>query len=230
MLPAIGNSLAKAASETGVARASRSVKKSPGVLVASLRALAEAIAKERNRPGSGPAGAPPRPAWVDAEPGMVGEVYRMTAMVGPFATRQECDEAQPDALREVAADYLDKYVGPAPPYSVRVSPEFLQEKVVTETWEEERMTDFGPGIGTRPMIRRYVLLEFTKEVQNELKRQQRLWYTGYGLAGVLAVLGLAFAYLKINLATGGRYRGRLRAAAVAVILAAVVAVVLIPAK
>ena len=43
----------------------------------------------------------------------------------------------------------------------------------------------------------------------------------------LALLTVAFGYLKIDLATGGAYRGRLRLAAATVILGLVVAVVII---
>jgi type II secretory pathway pseudopilin PulG len=227
VLPAIGNSLAKAASETSLARASRSVRQSPSVLAAALRALSRAIDKERTRLAAVPAEPPKPPAWVDAEPGMVDGAYQITAMVGPFATRQECDEAQPQALEEVAAQYVDQRLGRGVLRWLRPSPEYLRRHVVAATWEEERMTDFGPDIGRKPMLRRYVLLSFNKDVRDELTRRGRLCYAGYGLAAMLAALGLAFAYLKINLATGGRYRGRSRAAAIAVILAVIAASVVV---
>ena len=234
VLPAMGRSLAKAASETGVAKASRTVKDSPSVLAASLKALGKALVRERKNPGTGVADAAARPAWVDAEPGVVNGDYQMPAMVGPFATQQECDDAQPKAIGEVADDYIKRYLGPGGSRGVRLSPEFLQEHVVTDTWEEQRMTDFGAGIGSKPMIRRYVLLRFDREVNGELKRQQhramvqrRLRATAFGLAGILGALALTFAYLKINLTTDGRYRGGLRAGTAAAILAVVVASLLL---
>ena len=47
----------------------------------------------------------------------------------------------------------------------------------------------------------------------------RLWGVGTAVAAVLLVLATLFAYLKIDLASDGSYRGRLRFAAAAVILA-----------
>lgn len=208
VLPAMGRSLAKAASETGVAKASRSVKDSPSVLAASLRALGRAIAQEGKRPGSGASEektlAAKRPPWVDAEPGLVDGDYQMTATVGPFATRQECDDAQPAALQEAASDYVERFLGPDAPRSVRLSPELLAKNVVADVWEEQRTTDFGPDIGRKPMIRRYVLLKFDRRVNEELKQQERnavvqrrLRAAGVGMAAILGALALAFAYLKI---------------------------------
>ena len=236
VLPAIGSSLAKAASETGVARASRSVQESPSVLAASLRALFKAVAKERTRPGSGTAEAPKPPAWVDAEPGMVGGAYQMTAEVTGL-TPQQCDEAQPEELEKCAAIYVEHQLGPGAPKSIRLSPEFLQEHVVSDVWEETVTVDYGGDTGRKPTILRHVLLKFGPGANQEVQKlsrlatiHHRLRLAGYGLAALLAALGLAFAYLKINLATGGHYRGRLRAAAIAVILAAIAANALILAS
>jgi hypothetical protein len=243
LVRAVGESLAKGATETASQTSmGRASQKAPSAVVAAFQALARAVKWERKRPGSGTVATPEPPDWVNAEPGLAsvefepgsfGDVYQMTAKVGPYSTREECDEAQPAVLQEVVAEYAERYVGPGTTRGVRFSPEFLQQ-TVGEVWEEKRMHDFGPGMGKRPMIQRYVLLRFDSEVNHQLKQQlrravidRRLRYTGVGLAALLASLGLAFAYLKTNLATGGRYRGRLRAAVLVVILGAVAAHLLI---
>jgi hypothetical protein len=171
----------------------------------------------------GPAEAP-RPAWVGAEPGVVEGDYQMTAIVGPYSTPEEYEKILHDSLHAAVTEYVEKSIGRGASRGVELPVAFIRQHAVAETYEEE----MPGGLGHDRC--QYLLLKFNREVREELKEQhraaviqRRLGYAAYGLAGMLAALGLAFAYLKTNLATGGRYRGRLRAAAAAVVLAAVAA-------
>ena len=54
-----------------------------------------------------------RPAWVDAPPRLVGDVYQMSIMVGPYTTRQECDAHLGEALQEALDRYVEICLGAA---------------------------------------------------------------------------------------------------------------------
>ena len=66
-----------------------------------------------SKPASKKVPAPARPAWVDALPGRHGDVYRLTATIGPYSTRIECDAKTPEVLQTALADYTEIYLGPA---------------------------------------------------------------------------------------------------------------------
>jgi hypothetical protein len=79
-----------------------------------------------------------------------------------------------------------------------------------------------------------VLLEFGRKVKDRIleARQgaliaRRLWLAGVGLTAALALLAVLYGYLKIDLATAGGYRGRLRLAAATAILGVAAAVMLL---
>lgn len=230
VVTAVGKSLARGASETASdSSVGRASQRAPSALLSMLQALARAIKWEDKRPGSGNVAKAVVPDWVEAEPGRVGDVYQATAAIGPYTSREECDQAEPIVVREIAAEYAEKQLNLGAMHDIQLSEQCLQH-LKKETWEEEQVTDFGPGIGKKPMFRRYLRLEFDEVVNRELERQgreakirRRLRGTGIGLAAVLGALGLAFGYLKINAATRGRHRGRLRASVLAIILGTIAA-------
>jgi len=90
-----------------------------------------------------------------------------------------------------------------------------------------------PNAADGEWTRLHVLLKFDRDVNQRLDdgwdrvlRIERL--EGFGALGAIALIVLAavYSYLKIDLKTGGAYRGRLRAGALAAILALVVIVLL----
>jgi len=198
--------------------------------------------KSEPRPsGSGPAASPDaplshgrgsgkdtkRPDWVDAPPGMVGGEYRCTVVVGPYTTRMECDREMLRELRPAVDEYVRLYLGDelARRWDVRLGDQYIRQNVVRATWEELKQTIAAPD----PMPQLHVLLAFDRKT-NDLLRQmlrdtqrnalveERLIVAGVALAGVLAVLAVAYAVLKTDIVTKGAYRQQMLLAAVAVAL------------
>ena len=167
------------------------------------------------------------PAWVNAPPRVIGDSYLMSIVVGPWKTRQECNAELPGELQKA----LDDYVETCEPAGSRIvlPADYLRKHLVKEQWEEDIQTSVGP------MKQLHVLLQFDREVKNRVLEENhqgiiagRLWRVGIGLAAAFWLLAVVYGYLRIDLATGGIYRGRLRfAAALAILgpLAAVLAVV-----
>jgi len=202
-----------------------------------LRALGAALArgieeakeeqkKPAQAPGAGDAAgvvsatsesAGPPPDWIDTEPGLVGDTYQVSLQIGPFQTLPECEAKLPEALDQALHDYVRQYLGPAAAAKVRFPSETLEKELVKERWEETRLFE---TVG--PMKQLHLLLEFDPKMQQEIARRwdqarlnSRLWYTGTGLAAVLALLAVVYVGLVVDRSTEGRRRGRLGFAAVA---------------
>jgi hypothetical protein len=173
-----------------------------GVLAAIGRAVAAALSPGGSLATSRPA--PPakpqataRPAWVDAPPHYADNAYLMPVAVGPYTTRLECDAAVPEALQQAVAKYVEAYLGPE---AARHTPaEFTREQLVGQQWEETVESSVGR------MITLHLELRFTAAMQDALRdalRQataaERLRWAAGGLAGVLALLGALFGYLKLT--------------------------------
>ena len=172
-----------------------------------------------------------RPEWVDATPRKLGSVYQMKVDV--FADPDELDRELPKALQQG----VDKYVATHRPRArgkIRLPLDYIQSKVVKGEWKETLQVQITPQ-GQKPeryvpTTHFYVLLEFDHEVNARIEEEwdrvvvtERLFGVG-SLAGmVLMLLAGVYAYLKIALATGGRYRARLRLAAAAALLIAILA-------
>ncbi len=165
-------------------------------------------------------GSGPRPDWVGRDARRVDGAYEMTASVGPYATRLECERALPAELDAVVADYVERYLGGAFRDRVRLPLDYLRDRVIAEEWEEVRQTSVGP------MLQLHVLLSFDSQVNTRLKaiRDQmivgeRLRVLALSIGSVLAAVATAFLYLKADLATGGAYRGWLRVGALTALAA-----------
>lgn len=161
-----------------------------------------------------------RPEWVDEPPGRgPNGRYQRSLTLGPFTTREECEAALPAALELAATEYTAKYLGEQAAARIDLSVEQLRQQLVAETWEETIQASVGP------MVQLHILLRFDSAFNGLLKQhwhraqvQERIAGIGALMFLVLSLLFVAFAYLKIDLATAGAYRGRLKLAAAAVIL------------
>jgi len=215
-------------------------KPAVGTVEATGRALVKAIARDEKNPvaatpAAKPASAPAKkpPAWVGAPPHVLGESYQKTIIVGPYPTRQDCDAELPNELQKELNRYVELCMGqPAGTTRVELPYEFLREEVVRGEWEEETWSTSLD----RKMTQLHVLLQFDRKVKDRIleERQRavvagRLWMTGGGLAAMLWLLAVMYGYLRIDLATGGAYRGRLRFAAILAILGPVAAAILVAA-
>lgn len=146
---------------------------------------------------------PKRPDWVDAPPGKVGDVYQMTATVGPYSSRRECDHALPNELRRAVAEYVQRYLGSQAKHRVRLPSDYMSDHVIKATWEEDQVSSVGP------MKQRYVLLQFDRKTNGLLKQrwhdvqtEKRIWQAAIALACVLLVLAVAYGVLKLSAAGG----------------------------
>jgi len=168
-----------------------------------------------------------RPDWVQAEPDRTAEGnYQMPISVGPFSTRVECDEALPAAMHAAVQQYVSTAIDPQAAGTIRLPLAYIRDHLVQGQYEEWR--EYEPPLGK--MAKLHVLLVFDREANARLEEAwervvvgRKLWGVGSAAAVLLLLLSTAWAYLKIDLATGGSYRGRLRLGAAAVILALVAA-------
>lgn len=183
--------------------------------------IAEANPGETKKPETKPRSASPLPDWTKEPAHMSSDgAYIMPIVVGPWQTRQECDAQLPGELQKALDRYAEKCLGrPAVP-RVILPTRYLQQQVVANECEETLDTSVGP------MKQIHLLLRFDDQVKKNVLEEHhrgmilvRLWQVGLGLAVILWPMAVIYAYLKIDLATGGVYRGRLRFAGVLAILA-----------
>ena len=174
-----------------------------------------------------------RPEWVGVEGRKADGVYQKAVIVGPYSTLEECDENLPAEFARAMAEYVEKdlELGPRAARLVRLPQDYVEQFVVarkpghTDQWQQwERSRDYSVG----RMFERHVLLQFDGKVNAHIRDQwdkvivkERLAGLGGLAALVLLLLATAYGYLKIDLATKGAYRGRLRLATAAAILAVI---------
>ena len=238
-----GHTTAGEASGTTAAAPPSTSPRQPGRVIKALTAaLARGIQEtkeDRKEPGATPGAgeasgvasaasepAEPPPGWIDIHPSrkwviteqrLVGDVYQMSAVVGPCATRAECDERLPELRKAALAEYAEK-LRPAGAGGVRFPTEAFEDRVVCK--DPRELTNHYEKAGRLKQL--HVLLEFEPDLVQDIKDQwiqgmvaQRLWYTGTGLTALLALLAVAYGGLLADRATEGRRRGRLGFAAVA---------------
>jgi hypothetical protein len=186
---------------------------------------------------------PKRPDWAGASPGWIDNrdpnTYMMPIAVGPYTSLQDCDSRLDDQLQNALLRYAGRLTGNP---TIRISgivssPEELRRQLIKGSWEEWMPTSLGAEIPLGDTanfqdragmkVRLHVLVGFDPRMQEQIRevvRYQtaawRVWGAGVGLGGVLAFLAVVFGYLKLDEATGGRYRRRLRVASVLAILVA----------
>jgi len=176
---------------------------------------------------AGPSAAPP---WINDSLNDDGLGYQRVITAGPFPDRVACDRELDLLLVSAARDFAERRFGFPNREMFDVDAGYLRDRVVADHWERRTIHSFGPGAENQTMYQVYLLLDFDAEDQRELAGvarktlvQGRLWYAGFALTAALALLTTALGYLRVNTATGGQYKGRLKLAAGGVILAVAVA-------
>jgi len=189
---------------------SNSIEYSPNTGINTYPPIAPPEAAEKPAvkpppPSLAAGGTAARPAWVDAPPQLVDDVYQMAITVGPYTTRQECDAKLPEAIQEAVDQYVEVCLGPEEIDAVCLPAEYLRQQLVKDQWEEVRQHSIGP------MTQLHVLLQFDRGVKDRVLEEHRqavvahrLWLTGAGLTAALGLLAAAFGYLKL---TGFRVQG-----------------------
>ena len=121
--------------------------------------------------------------------------------------------------QEALDQYVEVCLGDQAAGGIGLPADYLRQQLVKDQWEETRQHSVGP------MTQLHVLLQFDRKLKDRVLEEHRQAIVGRRLRAVaawaaigLALLTVAFGYLKIDLATGGVYRGRLRLAAAAAIL------------
>lgn len=181
---------------------------------------------------------PPRPEWVDRKPTQVGDAYQVSVASGPQEKPGECAAALDEQLKKAVAAYIDEYLGPEAVGNRRVSdlitydPGYIKSHLIKSggLFEEKLKMSFGP------MFQTHALLEFGPAFRTELDGRRgdlqryarevamayRLRGLACGFAAVLSLLAVVFGYLRLDAATRGSSRGRLRFLAATAILVVVV--------
>ena len=205
-----------------------------------------AEAAESKKPA---AAADDRPKWIGEKPFKDGAVYKVPVTVGPWPTSLESMKLLPAAVDDEIAKYAVSRVGNPLAANVKLPHDYVMKHMIQEdVWEEPVKIDSfddvkgmvgidvwenTPNAADGEWTRLHVLLKFDRDVNQRLDdgwdrvlRIERL--EGFGALGAIALIVLAavYSYLKIDLKTGGAYRGRLRAGALAAILALIAIVLL----
>lgn len=146
-----------------------------------------------------------RPDWIGTSPRLEGDDYRVTALVGPYATLEERENDTPKALQAALDEYVKANLGPEAVGQVRLSSDELWKRAVKEYVDEPYD---GPPGSDQALTLRHLLLKFDKKLQGEIKEQWRrvqnegiiagrLQYAGTVLAAVLALLAVVYGGLRI---------------------------------
>jgi len=162
----------------------------------------------------------PPPAWVDERAARVDGEYHFPIRVGPYTTPLECEQNLLSAVNQAVDEYIALYLGEQARGRVRLPRAFIEERLIRERWYENR-----PFLVTSTeqaeMTVLHALLVFDSATNDYLKSLWRSVLSLYrvsvfaaGFVGVLWLLAVAWSYLKLDQMSAGRYRGRLRAAAV----------------
>lgn len=186
---------------------------------------------------------PPRPGWVESPPVREGELHTTAVSSLPQETPAECRSALEERLKAAVDQYVDEYLAGewAVPLKasrlVRYDLPYIRQRLIRpdEIYDEEVQVSFGP------MHQRHALVRFDAAFRQELDGRRgdlsryarqllvrgRLWAAALAFAGVLSLLAVVCGVWRVNHATRGSYRGRLRWIAAAAILGLVLVGVLL---
>jgi len=127
------------------------------------------------------------------------------------------------------AQYVDKTLGHGPRIAaeVQLPASFIESNaIVQERWTEPFIFDKPIEGYDGTWTQLHVLLVFDADAQRQIEQEcsrvivaGRLWYTGTGVAALLAVLAVLFGCLRIDQVTTGSHRGLLVTAAVVAVAA-----------
>ncbi len=186
---------------------------------------------------------PPRPDWVEADEVQTGDIHTVAVSSGPHETERECRKALDRELQEAVERYIDWRLGPVyderfrPSRFVRYELDEIEERLIPpgKIYHEVIQVSFGPmhqmhaQLAFDPAFRRE-LDGRRSELQQHWKQwivQQRLVTISVGFGLLLVLMGVVFAYFRLDTATRGFYSRPLKWAASAVIAAVVGAAIVV---
>ena len=211
-----------------------------------------ALSSRSNEAASTEGSRQPVPDWVRTPPKLVGNSYRRTAVSDPFSTDDECRRQLDGRMKVITCEYLGELLGISNSWPDRpieegfatamlrglgISPVYIRKNICRDEYIEHigSSVDQMIGNGFGQMRRIHVLMEFDDAVQSDLKERwkdsqlvERLAVVGGGAFGIVALVGLMFAYLKFDTATKGYYTRWLQVALglVTILVVAVLTVML----
>ena len=188
----------------------------------------------------------PRPAWVEEPQKKVGNVLRLSIPAGPYATPEECYQKTDELLKIATDNYVKHYIGGVNDFSSLTTAQDGRPNVTITNFRSTALDGMGIDLAyirreiakdeyletvqrsVGPMKNLYTLLEFSPDIDRELRarwdeyrRGTRLAVVGLLSGSVIGVIGLAFGLLRIDTATKGYYSKRLFLGVPAMIIAAV---------
>lgn len=170
-----------------------------------------------------------RPDWVGEPPRRVGDAYQVSLDVDPYTTIEESDSALPAKINAAVDDYVGQLIGLQARGRIRLPMEYIDEHVKRDDWQEWRKHAMGPV--TVDMVHRHVLLRFDNAVNDHIRQMWKRSIVNERVAGaaalgggVLALVAMIYGYLRLDLATRGAYRRRIRWTAAAAALLAMLVV------
>ena len=236
MLEALGKALLDTIREQGNERPGEATKSSlvhakpavvgaaaplaPGQDAVPAKSAAASSPKTPRAPAGKAGTAPPprakSPSAPDKAPPPGSAAYEET-VTGYGKTEAECVANLDDELEKAFSRYVQRRQGTEDAGEVQFPAGDLRKFIVRSSQDEVESGTLGP------IIRNTAIVNFDRAYQT-FRLSQRLWYVGGGLGAVLLLLSLAYGYLKIDLATGGAYRWRLRLAAATILVGMVAAI------
>ncbi len=170
-----------------------------------------------------------QPDWVGEPPRRVGDAYQVSLDVDPYTTIEESDSALPAKINAAVDDYVGQLIGLQARGRIRLPMEYIDEHVKRDDWQEWRKHAMGPV--TVDMVHRHVLLRFDNAVNDHIRQMWKRSIVNERVAGaaalgggVLALVAMIYGYLRLDLATRGAYRRRIRWTAAAAALLAMLVV------
>jgi hypothetical protein len=164
-----------------------------------------------------------QPEWmtISAEESLIRHQQVVASKL--YFTSQETETDLDDAMADAVSRYVNNYLGESnASLLIRHDADFIRNNLMREQFDEVwNVTQFD-----RKMYRRHVLLDFNDNFRSRLDHEWRdvvqtskVLTTGLGAFGLLGLMGVVFAYLRLDTATKGYYSGRLQFLAAAAILA-----------
>jgi hypothetical protein len=162
----------------------------------------------------------PRPEWMkEALTPTRDFVERRVVHIDRYSTIDELQAELPAHLRDAMNEFMAKNIDYSAPDLVKLPPGYVVDHgILADRWTEVSR-DHEDSLG-QPMYSLHVLLQFDKNVRNDLQLRYEQAKVGYrlgafGVGGglLLSLLATLYGYLKLDTLTKGFYTGRLRLAA-----------------
>lgn len=166
-----------------------------------------------------------RPSWVGAPPQTQGTIHSVSISCGPFSTLEECEQSLSDVIAGAVAKYNDWYLqqwGGSHRKLFRAPRFDWDPSDPTKRYDEVKQFQVGT------MHNLNLRLDFDQAYRDGLHQSwneslvaRRLTRVALVFGGIMALLAMLNAYLRLDRASDPRYTRRLRCAAAGAILALV---------